>query len=106
MDDFDETLKLQSQQHNTTSLNYKNRTEWKKNRFYLASGLDSLPDAEKADDPDEQQTQSQVPFDWTYVLYATADTQNIVSATQQQTLFQCVCVCLSVQTPSQHFMAL
>lgn len=40
---------------------------------YLSGGLDSLPYAEEADDPDDQQTQGQVPFHWTQVVYAGAD---------------------------------
>lgn len=31
------------------------------NKFYLASGLHSLPDAEVADDPGNSQTDNQVP---------------------------------------------
>lgn len=50
---------------------------------HLAGGLHSLPDAEEADDPDEQQTQSQVPLHGADVLDAAGDAQHVVSAERE-----------------------
>lgn len=53
-------------------------------KSYLSSGLDSLPNAEEADDPDHQQTQRQVPFHRTQVVDAGADGQHVISATAKK----------------------
>lgn len=50
---------------------------------YLSGGLDPLPDAEEADDPDQQQTQSQVPFDGADVIDTLADSQYVISTRKQ-----------------------
>ncbi len=35
---------------------------------HLSGGLDSLPDTEVTDEPDDGQTQSQLPADWTQLV--------------------------------------
>lgn len=50
---------------------------------YLSGGLDPLPDAEEADDPNQQQTQSQVPFNGADVIDTFANSQYIISTTKQ-----------------------
>lgn len=35
---------------------------------HLSGGLDSLPDTEVADEPDDAKTQSQLPADWTQLV--------------------------------------
>lgn len=50
---------------------------------YLSGGLDPLPDAEEADDPDQQQTQSQVPFNGADVIDTLANSQYVISTTKQ-----------------------
>ena len=44
---------------------------------YLSSGLDALPDAEEADDPHGQQTESQVPLDGPQIVNTAGDGQHI-----------------------------
>ena len=46
---------------------------------HLSGGFDSLPDAEKADDPDPQQTEGQVPLDLPDLIDATGDAEDITS---------------------------
>lgn len=55
---------------------------------YLSGGLDPLPDAEEADDPDQQQTQSQVPFNGADVIDTLANSQYVISTTKQNKI-QC-----------------
>lgn len=55
---------------------------------YLSGGLDPLPDAEEADDPDQQQTQSQVPFNGADVINTLANSQYVISTTKQNKI-QC-----------------
>lgn len=82
---------LQVPQHEN---NQKQQTE-----SYLAGGLHSLPDAEKADDPDKQQAQSQVPFNGADVVYAAADSQHVVSATRQESCVKRVLIGAATALP-------
>lgn len=47
---------------------------------HFPSGLDSLPDAEEADNPHCQETQGQVPLQGPYVLDPSGDAQDVASA--------------------------
>lgn len=51
---------------------------------HFPSGLDSLPDAEEADNPHCQETQGQVPLQGADVLDPSGDAQNIASAEDTQ----------------------
>lgn len=53
---------------------------------YLSRRLDSLPDTEEADDPDEQQTQGEVPLHRTQVVDPGADGEHVISATKRKTV--------------------
>ena len=48
----------------------------KEGRFHLASGLDSLPDAEVADDPGNGQTDNQVPVQGPNVINTWGNSQD------------------------------
>ena len=50
-----------------------------KNNHYLSGSLDTIPDAEKHDAPGEDETERQVPLDFTQIVNAAWDVQHFVS---------------------------
>lgn len=60
---------------------------------HFPSGLDSLPDAEEADNPHCQETQGQVPLQGPDVLDPRGDAQNVASAEDTETHNRFMAVC-------------
>lgn len=60
------------------------------NKFYLASGLHSLPDAEIADDPGSGQTDNQVPVQRADVMNTRGNSQDSAPRENIYTMGKCI----------------